>query len=769
MGWIGRQAVRWRWIVVAVWIALAAFCALALPNINSVVDQNQGSFLPSSEPSVAAANLAEPFAPVSGTTGQLVIASDSGKLTPKDIAALAALERRIRGIDDVSAVRDQGLSGDGEAATALIVTPLSASSTDADQLVSRIRDAIGDARFSDAVDAELTGSLAVEVDTDEANADANDLTAALTTLIVLVMLFVVYRSLLAPIVTLMPALFSLAVSGGVIGACAQAGWFDVSSVTQALFTVLVIGAGTDYGIFLILRMREEMAAGHDSREATVRAVHRVGESIASSAGTVIGALLSLLLASFVLYADLGPALAIAIFITLVAALTLLPALTAILGHTLFWPRKVVAVREDGLWGRVAERVVSHPKAALLVGGVFFGALAACALGFSSAGFGGDDGGPKGSGSAEGSALIAAHYPAALVDPTGVVMRFDEPVWKDLERVAQAQRRLAAEPGFASVTGLTNPTGTPIPVADLEAAYAALGPPGKLPPVPPADSPVPLATYEVYRATAQFVSPDGRTVQYLTGLSAGDATTTAALDAVPQIRGEVTRVARSVGATESGVTGLAPISYDISQVSNDDLRTVLPVVMALIAVLLALVLRSLIAPLYLVASVVISYFASLGLAVVLFMWIGGSDGLNFVLPFLMFVFLMALGSDYNILVMSRIREEAHRLPLHRAIMKAVHVTGTTVTSAGLVLAATFAVVGVVSPASQVRQLGIAISLGVLLDTFFVRTLLVPSIVALLGRWNWWPSKLSRMPEPVDPPAPGPEPDPEPVREPAGTAS
>jgi len=475
----------------------------------------------------------------------------------------------------------------------------------------------------------------------------------------------------------------------------------------------------------------------------------VGESIASSAGTVIVALLSLLLASFGLYADLGPALAIAVAIMLVAALTLLPALVAILGRRIFWPRTITVQAEDGLWGRIAERVVSRPRRALLAGGILLVVLALCATGFTSAGFGVRGGGPSGSGSARGDALIAAHYPEALIDPTTVVMRFDRSVWDDLGPVARAQADLAALPALSSVSGLTDPAGTAIPAAQLEELHATLGPPSRLAPVP-ATGAVPAAVYEAYRATAQYVSPDGRTVQFLTGLRAGPASSTAALEAVPEIRREAGGVAGRVGAAEAGVAGIAPVSYDISSVSNQDLRRVLPVVLVLIAGLLALVLRSLVAPLYLVTSVVLSYFAALGLAVLAFEWIGGADGLNFVLPFLMFVFLMALGSDYNILVMSRIREEAQDLPLHRAIMRAVHLTGTTVTSAGMVLAATFLVVGITTPSTQVRQLGIAIALGILLDTFLVRTLLVPSVVALLGRWNWWPSRMSRRPAEAPPP-------------------
>jgi putative drug exporter of the RND superfamily len=163
------------------------------------------------------------------------------------------------------------------------------------------------------------------------------------------------------------------------------------------------------------------------------------------------------------------------------------------------------------------------------------------------------------------------------------------------------------------------------------------------------------------------------------------------------------------------------------------------------VLLALVMRSLVAPLYLIASVALSYFAALGLAVILFIWLGNSGGITFILPFLLFIFLLALGEDYNILVMTRIREEAHKMPLRDAVAKAIGVTGTTVTSAGLVLAGTFAVFAIVggrgSGGSQIVDVGVGLAVGVIMDTFVVRTVLVPCTVVLLGRWNWWPSKLT----------------------------
>jgi RND superfamily putative drug exporter len=224
------------------------------------------------------------------------------------------------------------------------------------------------------------------------------------------------------------------------------------------------------------------------------------------------------------------------------------------------------------------------------------------------------------------------------------------------------------------------------------------------------------------------------------------------------------VAASIGATDSAVGGEAPALYDISSISNSDLVRVIPIAILAIGLLLALVLRSLVAPLYLIASVGLSYLAALGLSVLLFVEIGNNGGLVFFLPFLMFIFLLALGEDYNILVMTRIREEARQLPLRDAVSRALSVTGTTVTSAGLVLAGTFVVFGLVagggSGGSQFRDIAFGLALGILMDTFLVRTLLVPSTVVLLGRWNWWPSRMSRRG--AEPPGPSVQPTGEPAK-------
>ncbi len=387
-------------------------------------------------------------------------------------------------------------------------------------------------------------------------------------------------------------------------------------------------------------------------------------------------------------------------------------------------------------------MIAHPAITLIIGVLFLGALGTAATGYVSSGFGGTTTGPPGSQSADGTNVINNHYPPAVANPTSVLLVYPSSVWKNLTPVQDAENDLGKKPVFASVTGLLDANGTAVSIQQLNSLYAQLGPPGKLPATEPAGTGVSAQQYAAYRATSQFVSPNGKTVQFYTSLTAGSPASTAALNAVPSIRAAVTSVQNATKATDSGVSGLAPSSYDVSTVSQSDLVEIVPIVIAALALLLGILLRSVVAPLYLVATVLLSYFAALGIAVLIFQDGVGDSGLNFVLPFLLFIFLMALGEDYNILIMTRIREEAHHLPLREAVANAAHHTGTTVTSAGLILAATFGAAGVTGATSQIKQLGTAIALGVLLDTFLVRTLMVPAIVVLCRRYNWWPSKLAR---------------------------
>ncbi|MBO0825015.1 MAG: MMPL family transporter, partial [Actinobacteria bacterium] len=328
------------------------------------------------------------------------------------------------------------------------------------------------------------------------------------------------------------------------------------------------------------------------------------------------------------------------------------------------------------------------------------------------------------------------------------LRFHEPAWDNPAQVAAAQRRLAALPQFDSLAG---PFGALTP-GQLTTLHAALGAPAALPPVPPAGSDVAPTMWAAYTAESPFISPDGRTVVFDARLVTDDPGSNAALRQVPAIRAEVAAVARATGASAYGVADDMTAAYDVGQVSDADLLRIVPVALIVIGLLLALVMRSLIAPLYLIASVVLSYLAAWGLAVLLFQDAARTGGLFTGIPFLMFIFLLALGEDYNILVMTRIREEASRVPLRQAVIRALERTSPTVSSAGLILAGTFGVFALAVRSQPGDGAGIlaSIAIGILLDAFLVRSLLVPATVALLGRWNWWPSSHGPA-SPADPEA------------------
>jgi RND superfamily putative drug exporter len=810
---IGSFSIRFRWLVLVVWVAGTIAAVSLLPALSSVTQNNNAKFLPPGAPSEHAAQLAEPF----GTSGLIpvpVVAARSGStLTPADVAALTALQGRLRSVSGVEKVLDLGRSKGGQAEQLVVLADQPGGNQSyASNLIDGLRAKIAHAGLPSGLAAHVTGDFAAQVDQQKASGNTGNRVQLLSLVFILALLVVIFRSLSLAIVTVVPALLSVQIAGPLVAEAAKHG-LQVSPIAEFLMIVLVLGAGTDYGLFLVFRVREELRAEQreavgaefrrrpgayfpgaggeyhpgtsglggsvlrdllrtrlPARNAIVRSVTRVGESITFSAATVIAAVLTLLLATFSFYSNLGVPFAIAVGVMLAAALTLLPALLSIrlsllavkrsLFRALFkrpklLPWSIQGTGQAGAWARVAGRIVRHPLPTLLSGVVIFAALSVAVFGYKAAGFGGSTAPPAGTDSATGQALLTRYFPQSAANPTNVILRFSTPVWEHPAPLASATAQLQSSHLFTQVSGPLNPSGAALTPAQFTALHARLGPAKLLPPVPPAGSGVPAAAYQAYRATSNYVSPDGRTVVYSTGLRAGDPASTTAMRAIPSVRDETSRVARSVGASDSAVGGQAPALYDISSISSSDLKHVIPIAIVAIGLLLALVLRSLVAPLYLIASVGISYLAALGLSVLLFIKLGNSGGLVFFMPFLMFIFLLALGEDYNILMMTRIREEARALPLREAVARALSRTGTTITSAGLVLAGTFVVLGLVggsgSESSQVRDIGFGLALGILMDTFLVRTLLVPSAVVLLRRWNWWPSRMSRAVTQAPPPA------------------
>jgi len=773
---VGRFSIRYRWPVVAAWIAATVVAVVIFPSIASVSAGAQTDFIPSTSPSEQAADLLTPFQNKNAASMLLVVVREGAPLTPADQTQIATLKNQVRGIQHVTSVTDLGETQDDQADTVLVQAAVPAiGSTEGNNLVAAIRQEMSDAHFGGGLQVHLTGEFPIVVDAQSAASYSRGLTEILSLAFILVILLVTFRALLAPLITLMVPALVLALADPLIAELTKAG-LSVSVLAPAVLVAIVLGAGADYGLFLVFRLREELRNGLEPDQAIVQAVSRVGESITFSAFIVITALLLLLGAQFSFYRGLGPPLAIGMALTLLAGLTLLPALLSLASRHAFWPVQTrEVVKPSRFWGSLSRMCVNKPRFTALVTLAILGALAAGQSGTMLTGFADETTAPVGSDSAAGNATLAAHDPGFNPFPTSAVFVLSKSVWTDpspLVAIDDAMRNRSEY--FADVSG-------PIPVVPGQSALAKitvaagsqllgtlhdlLGPPQTLPAEANADQTgaiaaivkkyVPLASakgdkliaeggYQLYRATQQNISADGKTIQYFFNPAHRSLQSPADINSVPQLRDAVSAVAAlpGINAAQSGLTGVWGFAYDVQNISQQDLGRLVPIVALAIALILALATRSLIAPLFLVPSVVISYFAAIGLSSIVFVHISGEPGLQFVLPFLMFVFLVALGSDYNLLVMMRIREEVKRKPLREAVQTAVRITGSTVTTAGIVLSSACAIVAVAARGTateaQVGQLGFGLAIGILVDTFVVRSLLVPAMVAALGDFTWWPS-------------------------------
>jgi len=742
---LATVVVRGRYAVLVLWLIAVGAANAALPSLSREVNNENSAFLPASAPSQRATELATPL--LGGKHGSvlLIVAGREGGITPQDAALVKQLAAELAKLPKVRSVQYGGISANGQAAQLRLQVAIPPNQIERQlTLIEAVEKRITALPHDPGLKIAPAGQIATAVANQRAANRTGKKVQEYSVLLIIVLLLAVFRAPLAALVTMLPPFLALAIANRVIGWLGAHG-LSISSVTQVLLIVLLLGAGTDYGLFLVFRVREELREGREPKEAVVRALTRVGESITASASTVVLALLTLLLASFGLYHDLGAPLAIGMVIALVMGLTLLPALLAIAGRAAFWPtipRK--GGRQQGWWGRVAARLVSRPALTLGLGVGLFALLALGALDYRSGGFGGATTAPAGSKAALGNALLRRDFPQTAANPANLIFAFRRPVYLEPAPLQRIGAALASSRAFRQLAGPLDPNGTTLSPAQLTALYRRLGPPQRLPLLEPPGLGIAKPLYNAYRATAQFISAEGTVIQFEATLTVGSQQSTAALNATARIRRIVAAAAAAGGAVRSGLAGEAAALYDVSTTANNDLVRIIPVAAVAITLLLAAVLRSLVAPLYLIVSVVLSYLAALGLSTLVFITIGGEGGLVFILPFLMFVFLLALGEDYNILVMTRIREEAHSLPLRQAVVRAIGRTGTTVTSAGVILGGTFAVFGIFgaggSNSHQLQAIGFGLAAGILMDTFIVRSLLVPSLVILLGRINWWPSSL-----------------------------
>ncbi len=517
----------------------------------------------------------------------------------------------------------------------------------------------------------------------------------ITFAVVGIILIFVYRSPVLWFIPLFCAVMSLSFSGGIVYLLAKHSIIDLDGQSQGILSVLVIGAATDYALLLIARYREELHH-YDDRVKAMRVAWRgVVEPIVASGLTVIAGLAVLSLSDLKNVRSLGPVAGLGILGAQMVMLTLLPALLVLLGRWIFWPKVPhhddVDERLSGVWSKVAGIVGRHPRRTWVSAGSFLLIATAFAFSLNTRGLAQTESFTSKPDSVVGLTVLSEHFPAGSGDPTMVLVHE-----ADAQKVAQV---LTGTKGVSSVT----------PTMDTSAMAT-----GGQPAIKVVDGWIELQ--------AVLDKP---------------ADSLEAQAYVPAIRDAVHKVSPT-----SLVGGTTPTSYDIQQTNKRDRELIIPVALLVIGIILALLLRSLVAPVLLVLTTVLSFGATLGICHLVFSDVFHFKATDGSFPLFAFVFLVALGIDYNIFLMTRVREEAKKIGTRPGILKGVTVTGGVITSAGVVLAATFAVLGTL-PLVFLAELGFAVAFGVLLDTIVVRSLLVPALSYDLNKRIWWPSQLSKV--------------------------
>lgn len=689
---------RSKFLVLAAWLVALVAMGPLIGQFESKQRNEPSSFLPGDAESVRALELSDQFENGEGVSAIAVFAREDG-LTAEDRKAIAETQSELATSppEGVVAVSPPRYSEDGKAALVVIQIVSEGDEEVLIGAVESIRETVSDGTVP-GLEAKVTGPGGYSADASAAFEGINSTLLFTTTALVFVLLVLIYRSPIFWALPLLAVFFAEGLVRGIGTLLAEAG-LVINGQTGGILLVLVFGAGTDYALLLTARYREELHRNADKHDAMRIAVRKAGPGILASAGTVVAALLCLSLASVNSIAGLGPVGAMGVAIAALAMLTVLPALLLIGGRRAFWP---FVPKQDGepaergwrrgSWGRLGAWIERRHRPVWIVTTL---ALLAVALGTLSL----DTSLTTGNAfrgeveSVEGQKLLERSFPAGASAPTTVIV--------------------------------TDP-------AKLDAVVAAADEAPEVAAVGPTQTGPPGARFDVTLTEDPFSQ--------------------AGFAEIAPLREQL----RAAGGDAVLVGGATAEEADLREAIRHDTLLLVPLVLLVVFAILVLLLRALLGPLMLMATVVLSFFAALGLSLVVFELFADFPGEDPSYPLFAFIFLVALGIDYNIFLMARVREEALTLPTREAMLKGLAVTGGVITSAGIVLAGTFSVLAVL-PLVALTQVGITVALGVLLDTFVVRSILVPALTFSLGEKTWWPSSLSRRDRASASEVPGPAPE------------
>jgi len=675
-----------KWVVVGFWVVMLVILAPLSTKLMGAEKNDLKYWLPGSAESTKVLDVQAQFQSPNVYTGVVVYVRPSG-LTAADRAAAAADAPKFAQIPGAvpGTVIGPIPSADGQALQTILQVNLGSKGwANANNAVDAIR-AITSSNPPGLV-SHVTGPLGNAADSNNVFKGINGTLLYSAVAVVIVILLITYRS---PFLWLLPVISSavaLTVAQAVIYLLAAHAGLVVNAQSAGILDVLVFGASTDYALLITARYREELRR-HDRRHpAMATALRRAGPAIIASASTVIVALLTLYFAELNSTKDLGPVLAIGIAAGFLVMITLLPALLVTFPRGIFWPYKPTYGSPEpttrGMWARVGWSIAPHPRIVWITTAVILGVLALGLTGLKANGLTNAQSFRGHPDSVIGESVLAEHFPAGVGQPVIVI--------SSPGAAAQLRSALAATPGIASVT----PT-------QIRAGHA-----------------------------------------YLEGTLKAPPDSQAAYDTIDRVRSAV----HAVPGANALVGGYTAISLDVKRASAHDRNLIIPLILLVVLIILGLLLRALVAPLILTATVVLSFAAALGVSAFFFDHVFGFGGGDTTLPLFVFIFLVALGIDYNIFLMTRVREEAIKHDARHGAIIGLAATGGVITSAGFVLAGTFAVLATI-PSTVLTEIGFAVAFGILLDTIVVRLLLVTALNLDVGRHMWWPSSLSRKPDPA----------------------
>jgi RND superfamily putative drug exporter len=686
-GWVTHHWTKWIVLLLAL-IMLAGFGSLA-SKLTSVQENDISAWLPGDAESTQVIEESKAFTDSEAIPAVVLYERASG-ITKADAAKAAADVKAFANIDKVSGETIGPIpSKDGKALQTIVT--FSIGSDGWELLPDLLKDLKKAAGGADGLTVQIGGPAAFGADQAEAFAGIDGILLISAVGVVVVMLLLTYRSPILWLLPLISGVASLGIAQGVVYLLAKEGGLTVNGQSAGILTVLVFGAGTDYALLLIARYREELRLVEDRHVAMAHALHRAGPAIIASGATVIVGLLCLLFAQMNSTSSLGPVTAAGIAVALLVMLTLLPALLIIVGRWAFWPLVPhfgdPEPREQGFWARVGRRIAKAPRATWVVTAVILAFFSLGILQLNANGLTNEESFTTEQPSVLAEKATVSHFPGGAGNP--VVVLADSEAKDEVSTAFQGVQGIA--PSSVQVKG----------------------------------------------------EKDGRV--YMEGTLAAAPDTMAAFDTVDRVRDTL----HAIGGADVKVGGNSAVNHDVQDASSADNRLIIPIILVAVFLILAMLLRALVAPLILLATVVLSFGAALGISGFVFRNVFDFAGADSSFPLFAFVFLVALGIDYNIFLMTRVREEALKFGTRRGALIGIGATGGVITSAGLVLAGTFAALGSL-PIVFMAELGFAVAVGVLLDTIIVRSVLVTALNLDIGRLMWWPSELAQKHD-QDPPS------------------